>query len=142
AIFTARAATVELGLFDSLHSTRESVRIPLSEHTDMVWHGFLPGARPNQLYGYRVHGPYDPAVGHRFNANKVVMDPYAKAVARTVRWADELYGSEVGHADADLSIDARHNAWCAPLAAVRHPAFPSVHDRPPRSSWHNIASLG
>ena len=77
-------------------ATSSVVAIPLTEQTDMVWHGFLPDARPNQLYGYRVHGPYDPAHGHRFNPNKVVMDPYAKSVARTIRWADEMFGYTVG----------------------------------------------
>jgi len=71
-----------------VHAEHESVRIDLPEHTDMVWHGFLPDVRPNQLYGFRVHGPYEPARGHRFNANKLVMDPYAKAVARPIQWAD------------------------------------------------------
>ena len=137
AIFSAHATKVELCLFDTTDATRETARIPLPEHTDMVWHGFLPDARPNQLYGYRVHGPYDPAAGHRFNPNKVVMDPYAKAVARTVRWADEMFGYAVGHADGDLSCDARDNAWCAPLAAVVDPAFTWGDDRPPRTPWHN-----
>ena len=137
AIFSAHATHVELCLFDERDATKESARIRLPEQTDMVWHGFLPDARPNQLYGYRVHGPYDPAAGHRFNAHKVVMDPYAKSVARTVRWADEMFGYEVGHPDSDLSFDARDNAWCAPLAAVVDPAFTWGDDRPPRTPWHN-----
>ena len=84
ALFSAHATKVELCLFESESATRESMRIPLPEQTDMVWHGFLPDVRPNQLYGYRVHGPYDPASGHRCNSNKIVMDPYAKAVGRTI----------------------------------------------------------
>jgi len=137
ALFSAHATKVELCLFDSPDATRESVRIALPEQTDMVWHGFLPDARPNQLYGYRVHGPYEPAAGHRFNANKVVIDPYAKSVARTLKWADEMFGYQVGHADADLSFDDRDNAWCAALAAVVDPAFTWGDDRPPRTAWHN-----
>src|SRR5215210_3038385 len=82
ALFSAHATRVDLCLFDSADAARESVCIPLPEHTDMVWHAFLPDVRPNQLYGYRVHGPYDPSAGHRFNPNKIVMDPYAKSVAR------------------------------------------------------------
>ncbi len=137
ALFSAHATKVELCLFDGPDATKERVRIPLPEQTDMVWHAFLPDARPNQLYGYRVHGPYEPVAGHRFNPNKVVMDPYAKSVARTIRWADDMFGYEVGHPDADVSFDARDNAWCAPLAAVVDPAFTWGDDRPPRTPWHN-----
>ena len=137
AIFSAHASRVELCLFDSPEATKETARVVLPEQTDEVWHGFLPDARPNQLYGYRVHGPYDPAAGHRFNPNKVVMDPYAKAVARTVRWADEMFGYRVGHADEDLGFDDRDSAPFAPLAAVVDPAFTWGDDRPPRTPWHN-----
>src|SRR5205814_6691368 len=84
AIFSAHATKVELCLFDRPDAEQETERIPLGEQTDMVWHAFLPDARPNQLYGYRIYGPYDPPAGHRFNPNKVVLDPYAKSVARTL----------------------------------------------------------
>src|SRR4029450_2879084 len=103
----------------------------------MVWHAFLPDARPNQLYGYRVHGPYEPSNGHRFNPNKVVMDPYATSVARTIQWSDEMFGYAVGHAAADLSFDDRDNARFAPLAAVLDSAFTWGDDRPPRTPWHD-----
>ena len=103
----------------------------------MVWHAFLPDARPNQLYGYRVHGPYEPAQGHRFNPNKLVMDPYARSVARTINWADELFGYRVGAEDADLSFDTRDSAAHAPLAAVVDSAFTWGDDRPLRTPWHN-----
>ena len=102
ALFSAHGTKVELCLFDSPNAEKESARIALQEQTDQIWHAFLPDARPNQLYGYRVHGPYEPTAGHRFNPNKIVMDPYAKSVARTIRWADEMFGYTVGHADADL----------------------------------------
>jgi isoamylase len=137
ALFSAHATKVELCLFDRPDATAESACVVLPEHTDMVWHGFLPDARPNQLYGYRVHGPYEPAAGHRFNPSKIVMDPYAKSVARTIRWGDEMFGYEVGHAEADLSFDARDNAAFAPLAAVVDPAFTWGNDRPPRTPWHS-----
>jgi len=137
AIFSEHATKVELCLFDSPAAAKETERIALPEHTDMVWHGFLPDARPNQLYGYRVHGPYEPSAGHRFNPSKVVMDPYAKSVARTIRWADEMFGYVVGHRDADLAADPRDNAPFAPLAAVVDPAFTWGDDRPPRTAWHN-----
>src|SRR5947199_6213431 len=118
ALFSAHATKVELCLFDAAEAADARVCIALPEHTDMVWHAFLPDARPNQLYGYRVHGPYDPAAGHRFNPSKVVMDPYAKSVARTVRWSDEMFGYRVGDQEADLSYDDRDNAAFAPLTAV------------------------
>ncbi len=137
AIFSAHATKVELCLFDGADATCETARVVLPEQTDMVWHGFLPDARPNQLYGYRIHGPYDPARGHRFNPHKVVMDPYAKSVARTIRWGDEMFGYRVGDCDADLSYDTRDNAAFAPLAAVVDSAFTWGDDRPPRTPWHN-----
>jgi glycogen operon protein len=137
ALFSQHATKVELCLFESPDSPAEFTRIPLSDHTDMVWHAYLPDVRPNQIYGYRVHGPYEPGAGHRFNPNKIVMDPYAKSVARTIRWADEMFGYRVGDPEADLSFDDRDNAAYAPLAAVVDPAFTWGDDRPPRTPWHN-----
>ena len=137
AIFSAHATGIDLCLFDSPDAHQESARIPLPEHHDMVWHAFLPDVRPNQLYGYRVHGPYEPSGGHRFNPNKVVMDPYAKSVARTIRWADEMFGYVVGGPDQDLTPDSRDNAAYAPLAAVVDPAFTWGDDRRLRTPWHN-----
>src|SRR5690606_26757638 len=92
ALYAENATGAELCLFDNANDTREAVRIPLRERTDDVWHAYLPEIRPGQVYGYRVDGPYDPANGHRFNPNKVLLDPYAKAIARGVRWADECWG--------------------------------------------------
>jgi glycogen operon protein len=137
ALFSAHATKVELCFFDSPDSLKESARIALPEQTDMVWHGFFPDIRPNQLYGYRVHGPYDPLRGHRFNPNKVVMDPYAKSVGRMIRWSDEMFGYRVGHGESDLSFDDRDSAPFAPVAAVVDPAFTWGDDRPPRTPWHN-----
>jgi isoamylase len=136
AIFSEHATRVELCLFDSAEATHESVRLALPEQTDMVWHGYLPGVLPGQLYGYRIHGPWEPEAGHRFNPNKVVFDPYAKAVGRATRWGDEMYGYTIGHPDADLHQDERDNAALAPLAAVIDPAFTWGDDRPPRTPWH------
>ena len=137
ALFSAHATKVELCFFDSPDATRESVRIELREHTDMTWHGFFPDIRPNQLYGYRVHGPYEPRAGHRFNPAKVVMDPYAKAVARAIRWSDEMFGYRVGHPDADLSFDDRDNAAYTTLATVIDPAFTWGADQELKTPWHN-----
>jgi glycogen operon protein len=136
-IFSEHAAQVELCLFDSLEATKESCRIVLPEQTDMVWHGYVSGIRPSQLYGYRVHGPYDPNEGHRFNPNKVVLDPYAKAIGRMTRWGRyEMFGYSVGDPAEDLSFDERDNAALAPLAAVVDPAFTWGRDRPPGTPWH------
>ncbi len=137
AIFSEHATKVELCLFDSADATQETARIPLPEQTDMVWHGYVPDLIPGQLYGYRVYGPWDPEAGHRFNPNKVVFDPYAKAVGRPLRWADELYGYTHGHPEADLEMDERDNAAWAPLAAVIDPAFTWGDDRRPNTPWHN-----
>jgi isoamylase len=137
ALFSAHATRVELCLFESVDDEREAERVSLPERTDMVWHGFLPDIRPDQLYGYRVHGPYDPGAGHRFNPNKIVMDPYAKSVGRTIRWDDAMFGYVVGHPDADLSFDERDNAPFAPLAAVIDPAFTWGDDRPPLTPWRD-----
>ena len=85
ALFAEHATKVELCLFDSPDATKEAHRIRVKEHTDQVWHAYLPDVLPGQLYGYRVHGPYEPAKGHRFNPNKVVLDPYAKAIGRDLQ---------------------------------------------------------
>src|SRR3954468_24192281 len=123
ALFSEHASKVELCLFEGPDDTQESARITLPEHTDMVWHGYLPDVLPGQLYGYRVHGPYEPARGHRFNANKIVLDPYAVAIGRDLRWDDSLFGYQIGDSNADLSFDARDNAAFAPLAMVLDTAF-------------------
>jgi isoamylase len=136
AMFSAHATRVELCLFDSPEASAPSACIPLPEHTDMVWHGYLPDVRPGQLYGFRVHGPYEPHNGHRFNPQKIVMDPYAKSVGRPIRWDDANFGYRIGDENADLSFDDRDNAAFAPLAAVIDPAFTWGDDRPPRTPWH------
>lgn len=136
ALFSANATRVELCLFDSAESEEESYCVPLREQTDLVWHCFLPDVRPGQLYGYRVHGPYEPQHGHRFNSNKVVLDPYAKAIGRRIEWSDSMFGYEIGHAAQDLSFDNRDNAAVAPLAMVLNRRFRWKSDRPLRTPWH------
>ncbi len=136
AIFSEHATKVELCLFDGPDATQERVRVELPEQTDMVWHGYLPDVRPGQLYGYRVHGPYAPQAGHRFNPAKVVIDPYAKAVGRPTRWHDALFGYRRDDPGQDLVMDPRDSAAYAPLAAVVDPAFTWGDDRPPRTPWH------
>ncbi|MDP9322397.1 MAG: glycogen debranching protein GlgX [Acidobacteriota bacterium] len=135
AIFSEHATRVELCLFDSIDAEVETVTIPLVEHTDMVWHGYLPDVRPGQLYGYRVHGPFSPDTGHRFNPNKLVMDPYAKVIGRTMRWDESLFGFRFG--EEDTTFDDRDSAPFAPLAAVIDSAFTWGDDRPLRTPWHD-----
>jgi glycogen operon protein len=135
ALFSEHATNVELCLFES-SSGLETRRIPLVDQTDMVWHAYVPGIGPGQLYGYRVHGPWDPASGHRFNPAKLLIDPYAKAVARTVQWHDSLFGYTIGGADADLVADYRDSGAYAPLGAVIDPSFSWEGDRAPKTPWH------
>jgi isoamylase len=134
ALFSEHATKVELCLFDDPQATAESRRIELRERTDQVWHVYLPDVLPSQLYGYRVHGPYEPDKGHRFNPNKIVLDPYAKLIARDTIWDDCLFGYSVGK--DDLSFDDRDSASHAPLAAVVDTAFTWGDDRRPRTPWH------
>src|SRR4029434_2465994 len=118
ALFSEHATKVELCLFDTADADKESQCIPLPEYTDHVWHGYLPDVLPGQLYEYRVHGPYEPQQGHRFNPHKVVLDPYAKLIGRDVQWADECFAYRLEDPEADLSFDERDSAAFAPLAVV------------------------
>ena len=136
ALFSEHASKVELCLFDSIDATHESACLALAERTDQVWHAYLPEALPGQVYGYRVHGPHEPAQGHRFNPNKILLDPYARSIARDVRWADEVFGYRMGDPEADLSFDDRDSAAYAPLGVVIDPAFTWGNDQPPRTPWH------
>jgi glycogen operon protein len=134
ALFSENATGVELCLFNGAGGDGEAeVRVPMTEQTDQVWHIYLPEVRPGQRYGYRVHGPYDPPAGHRFNPAKLLLDPYAKAIDSTVRWSDALFGYEVGHSDADLSRDDRDSAAGMPKCVVIDPAFSWGEDRRPRT---------
>ncbi len=136
ALFSEHATRVDLCLFESIESRTESALVTLVEQTDMVWHAFLPDVRPGQLYGYRVYGPHDPAAGHRFNPAKVLLDPYAKAVARPLVWDDALFGYRLSDPAADLSLDDNDSAPFAPLAAVVESAFDWGRDQRPRTPWH------
>jgi len=135
AIFSEHAEKIELCLFDPA-GKREVNRIEMRWQTDLVWHCYLPEARPGQLYGYRVHGPYDPQNGRRFNPNKLLIDPYAKAIAGSVKWSDALFGYRVGAKKEDLSLDKRDSAPGMPKCKVIDPAFTWGEDRRPRTPWH------
>ncbi|WP_013628955.1 glycogen debranching protein GlgX [Rubinisphaera brasiliensis] len=136
ALYSANATHVELCLFDSIEDIKEAKRIRLPERTDFVWHGYFPDLAPGQLYGFRVHGPYEPHHGHRFNPHKVLLDPYAKSIARNVRWTDAMFGYRVGHPQGDLSFDDRDNAAAAPLAIVVDDRFRWGKDTQLRTPWH------
>ncbi|PYK66132.1 MAG: glycogen debranching enzyme GlgX [Verrucomicrobia bacterium] len=137
ALFSETATSVELCLFDNIDATEENVRIPVTEHTDQVWHVFLPDARPRQLYGFRVGGPYDPEQGLRFNSSKLLLDPYAKAIAGEVSWADEMFGYVVGDKKEDLTRDFRDDAWGVPKSVVIDPGFDWQGDRKPGVPLHS-----
>lgn len=109
AVFSAHATRVELCLFDE-EGQRELHRLELVAKSDDIWHGFLPDAKPGLIYGYRVHGPYDPTTGHRFNANKLLLDPYARSWQGKFIWHDANFGFIRGHLDKDLSFDTRDSA--------------------------------
>jgi isoamylase len=136
ALFSEHATQVELCLFDSHESDKPSHTIRIGENTDHVWHAYLPDAQPGLLYGYRVHGPYEPEKGHRFNPTKVLLDPYAKAIGRDLKWDDSLFGYKLGDPKADLSFDERDSAAVAPLGMVLDTAFTWGDDRPPGTPWH------
>jgi len=135
ALFSAHAEKVELCLFDD--RGRETERIALPEYTDEVWHGYLPDARPGQLYGYRVHGPYDPMNGHRFNAHKLLIDPYAKALSGDVLWSDTHFGFKLGNPKQDLVMDKRDNARFQAKCRVVDTAFTWGEDRRPNVPWND-----
>jgi glycogen operon protein len=131
-LFSENASKVELCLFDGAKETR----ITMTEQTHQVWHLYLPQARPGQLYGYRVHGPYEPGEGHRFNPAKLLLDPYAKAMTGSIQWSDALFGYTIGHADQDLSRDDKDSAPGMPKSIVVDPAFSWGNDAPPATQWH------
>ena len=135
ALFSAHAERVELCLFES-RGKREIERIPLPEYTHEIWHGYLPDVRAGQLYGYRVYGPYDPGLGHRFNHHKLLLDPYARNLRGALVWDDALFGYIVGDDQGDLSFDMRDSAAFMPRCEVIDPAFTWGLDRALARPWH------
>ncbi|MDQ2868813.1 MAG: glycogen debranching protein GlgX [Verrucomicrobiota bacterium] len=131
ALFSENATSVELCLFENAEVPAESARIPMTEHTDQVWHVFLPDVRPGQIYGYRVSGPYEPERGMRFNSSKLLLDPYAKAIAGSVKWGDEMFAYVVGGEEEDLTRDFRDDAAGMPRAVVIDNVFDWGDDKKP-----------
>ena len=138
ALFSEHATGVELCLFDRPDAAHEIERIPLAEQTDQIWHAYLPDVRPGQLYGYRVHGPWAPEEGHRFNPAKLLLDPYARAISGTIRWSDALsgYSMTLPMDQRDLVIDSSDSAAGLPKCVVIEPAFSWGDDKPPRTPWN------
>ena len=135
AVFSENATQMELCLFEPA-GRRQIARYMLPEHTDGVWHGYLPHVRGGQLYGYRAHGPYEPEQGHRFNPHKLLVDPYARMLHGQVRWTDALHGYRINSARADLSFDRRDSAAAMPKSVVVDDHFHWRGDRHPAVPWH------
>jgi len=121
-LFSAHATKVELCIFDQ-HGKTEQERIELPEYRDEIWHGYVPDLHPGTVYGYRVHGPYAPEAGHRFNPNKLLLDPYARAHIGALLWDPAVFGYKVGDPQADLSFDERDSAPFMPKCVVVDPDF-------------------
>ncbi len=135
AIFSENATAVELCLFDHPAHAEETHRIKVEECTDYVWHIYLPEVRPGQHYGYRIHGPFDPEAGHRFNPAKLLLDPYAKAIAGSMDWSESLYGYQIGDPQEDLSRNDEDSAGCIPKCVVIDQAFTWSGDQLLRTPW-------
>ena len=135
ALFSEHATGVELCLFSGENGEKEE-RIPLTERTNLVWHGYLPGLKPGQCYGFRVHGPYEPQNGHRFNANKLLFDPYARAISGTIDWNDALFSYQIGETGEDLSFSESDSAPYMPKCVVTDSNFDWEGDRRPNIPLH------
>ena len=138
AIFSETASKVELCLFDGPDDAREAERVELPERTAHVFHGHIPGLRPGQLYGYRAHGPYEPIHGLRFNPAKLLVDPYAYAVANEPDWEAPLFGFDRARdREDDLRSCSRDSAPGAPRSVVVDHAFDWSGDRAPKTRWQD-----
>jgi isoamylase len=138
AVFSEHATAVDLCLFSHRGDAEEAARIRLRERTDQIWHAYLPDVRPGQLYGFRMHGPYAPEDGHRFNPAKLLLDPYARAISGTIRWSDALsgYSMEPPMEVRDLVPDGTNSAGGLPKCVVVESAFSWGDDKPPRTPWN------
>lgn len=137
AIYADYADGVELCLFNNLTDTKESQRIKMTERFHQVWHVHVAGLKPGQLYGYRVSGPYKPQEGSRFNSNKLLLDPYAKAISGTINWHDSLFGYQIGHPDEDLSFSETDSAPYIPKSVVVDDTFDWEDDKFPKIPYND-----
>ncbi len=136
ALHAENADGVDLCLFQTNESEIESVKIRMRENSHHVWHAYIPGLQPGQLYGYRVFGPYEPKRGHRFNPHKLLLDPYAKAISGTIQWHDALFGYVIGHPDKDLSYSTIDSAPYIPKSVVINHQFDWENDKLPNIPYH------
>ncbi len=134
ALFSAHAERVELCLFDP-RGRHEVARLTLPENSGHIWHGYLPELRPGQLYGYRVHGPYEPELGHRFNPNKLLIDPYARALSGALKWSNSQLGYRANSSQADLSFDRQDSQRGVPKCVVVDPSYQWGQHRRPDTPW-------
>ena len=136
ALYSERATAVELCLFEN-GGSRSFDAVPIRECSGYVWHCYLPGVKLGQLYGYRVHGPYDPIHGDRFNPTKLLIDPYARAIAGSLNWDAPVFGYRIGDATQDLSSNTDDDAWGVPKCVVTTSHFDWENDRPPLTPFHD-----
>jgi glycogen operon protein len=136
ALYTEKATGVELCLFNTPNDEKEVLKVKMTERSHQVWHIYIPDLKPGQLYGFRVHGAYEPKNGERFNANKLLLDPYAKAIAGKIEWSDSLFGYEVGNEEEDLSLSEQDSAPFLPKCVVIDPSFDWGDDKAPRIPYH------
>jgi len=136
ALFADNATGVSLCLYNSVNDETETENIKLTERSHQVWHICLPDVKPGQLYGYRVEGPYEPQNGHRYNHNKLLIDPYAKAIAGTVEWNNAIFGYQPGSPDEDLSFNEVDSAPFVPKSVVVDTAFDWGNDASPKIPYH------
>jgi isoamylase len=137
ALYSENARQVELCLLDTADTSVERTRLPLPEVTGHVWHGYVPGVKPGQIYGYRVHGPYQPEAGLRFNPSKLLVDPYARALTGALNWDGPVFGYQQGSDEADMSFNEQDDVSAVPKCVVVDPAFDWEDDHPPRIPWHH-----
>lgn len=136
ALYADKATGVELCLFKTPNDEKEVVKVRMTERSHQVWHIYIPDLKPGQLYGFRVHGAYEPNNGQRFNPNKLLLDPYAKAIAGKIEWNDSLFGYEVGSEEEDLSLSKQNSAPFLPKCVVIDPSFDWGDDEAPRIPYH------
>src|SRR3978361_40226 len=136
-LYSENATAVELCLFDNENDAKETTKLNLIELTDFIWHMYVKGLQPGQLYGFRVHGPYEPENGHRFNPNKLLLDPYAKAISGDFDWNNAIFGYEVGGPDEDFVFSEADSAAFMPKSVVVDPDFDWEVDASPSLAYYN-----